>query len=175
MITSRSVGETAEPKRDAGDRHAPFRRYADALPVVLQAGDSYHAIIEAKNILGDRLTGWKFIPSFYVIRRANDSYDVIQVDRIVKGDGFVTRVIRRRSGVPSDALVAETASVLLEFSQRYEDETGYEFEWEALEMDAASGNDPQCEMMAHWNGLSATPEASEMGCDFEFRWASGQY
>jgi len=170
MTNDRKAGKPSEPKRDAGCRHS------DALPITLNAGDRYHRVIEARNILGDRLTGSQSISAFFVIERCDGSRcDVYRMDRTARGGDSITRVTLKRHGVPLERVETETASVLLEFSTWYEDETGYEFEWDNLELEDAFGDDIQAEMLAHWNGIGAMPEvASEMTWDFDLPRASGR-
>ena len=95
MTHDRKASKPSESDRDAGNR------CSDALPIILDAGDRYHQVIEADKILYDRLTGSQFIVAFFVIERCDgSSYDVFQLDRTVTVSSSPTVFDMRKTWTP---------------------------------------------------------------------------
>lgn len=126
-------------------------------------GDRFHGILCSHPVRFDDQTKAEVILSFFVIRRADGTCTICNVNRTYDAKGnCVTRSVQGKEGIPADKIGNEIRELREAFSKGVEAGSGRRLEWDWLDLTKIEGVHQQVAAIAAWGRVDVKGEFSGM-------------
>lgn len=129
------------------------------IPFVLNAGDRFDLIVTSENIPYESAPDTETVITFFVIARADDSFDIIQILKTFKADVCVSRMVNKKPNLSADRLTMEVANIEGIFSKGVKDATGFIIKWHRLDLSKIQGRTAQVSAISTWGRVGITVES----------------
>jgi hypothetical protein len=136
------------PKRHAHD--------AGGAAFLMSADDRFHLIIVSDGVRYEADDDAETVITFFVIRRADGAFDVVNVNKTFRGKQCVSRTVQGKKGIPTDRIDDEVADIEKVFARGIEDATGYRMKWNRLDLSEIKGVQAQAAAIAAWGRLGVS-------------------
>ena len=115
---------------------------------VMDAGDRFHRIIVSDGVRYEVDGDAETVVTFFVIRRASGTFDIVNVNKIFQGKECVSRTVQAKNGVPAGRIAEEIDRVRIGFALGIEKATGHKLRWHELDLSKVEGRDAQATAIA---------------------------
>jgi hypothetical protein len=127
-------------------------------PFVLNDGDSFFQIIASETIPYAVSPECESIITFFVVARADQTFEIIQIMKTFKGTECISRVVQKKPGISAARINKEIADIEGIFSKAIEAATGYKIKWQRLDLSGIEGRHDQVAAIAAWGRVGVTVE-----------------
>ena len=144
-------------KRKAPEESAAF---------IMEASDRFHGILCSRPVMFDDKAKAEVILTFFVIRRADSTYTICNVNRTYDAKGnCVTRSVQGKEGIPADRIEQEIRGIRETFSRGVEAGSGRKLEWDYLNLSDVVGMKEQALRIHEWGrvGVSIAADIPAIG------------
>ena len=137
-----------KPKRKRPEGGAAF---------VMGDGDRFHGILCSRPVRFDDETKAEMILTFFVIRRANGTFTICNVNRTYDAKGnCVTRGVQGKEDIPADRIEQELRGIRETFSKGVEKGSGRKLEWDWLDLSEVTGMAEQVVHIKAWGRVTSS-------------------
>lgn len=133
---------------------------------VMEAGDRFHGILCSRPVMFDDKAKAEMILAFYMIRRADSTYTICNVNRTYDSKGVcVTRSVQGKDDIPAARIEAEIRGIRETFSMGVEAGSGRKLEWDYLDLSGITGMKEQALRIHEWGrvGVSIAADMPAIG------------
>ena len=125
----------------------------------LTSGDRFHRIIVSDGVKYEVAPGFETVITFFIIRRAKGTYDIINVTKTFKEETCVSRAVQTKVGIPSTRISDEIDAVRIQFALGIEKATGLKLKWHELDLSGVDNPVEQVERIRVLGWVSAISQA----------------
>jgi hypothetical protein len=120
---------------------------------VLESDDRFYKIISSGDIHFETEPGTVSVITFFVIRRKHGTFDVFIVHKIFEPSGEIRKSVQSKVNIGQKRIDAEVTKIRDVFGLGVTTATGYQIEWNELDLSQVSDRDEQIRRMQAWGGL----------------------
>ncbi len=117
----------------------------------MEANDRFHSILVSDGVRYETAPDHETVLTFFVIRRANGLFEIVNVMKTFKGDICTLRNVQTKSDIPAHEIGMEVAMVVSEFGDSIREETGYQMRWHRLDLMNVESMQEQVRLIKDWN------------------------
>ena len=118
---------------------------------VMAGGDRFHSIIVSDPIRFEVQPDTETIITYFVIRRAIGTFDIVNVLKTFQGDKCVSRNVQTKAGISAKAVGSEIDDIRINFALSIQKETGLALTWNTLDLSGVEGMKEQVLRIKAWN------------------------
>jgi hypothetical protein len=127
---------------------------------VMSSGDRFHGILCSHPVCFDDKSKAEMILTFFVIRRADGTFTICNVNRTYDSKGkCVTRTVQGKVGIAADRIDDEVSALREVFTKGVEQGSGVKMEWDWLDLSAVTDMAGQVALIKEWGRVGARTEA----------------
>lgn len=132
----------------------------DEATFTIEAGDRLHSILCSHPVCFDDKSKAEMILTFFVIRRANGTFTICNVNRTYDAGGkCVTRTVQGKDGILASRIDDEVRAIRETFSRGVEQASGRRLEWDWLDLSAVTDMAGQVARIKEWGRVGAWTDA----------------
>lgn len=140
------------------------RNPEDEAAFVMRDGDRFHRILVSEGVRYEDDPDAETVVTFFVVRRADGTHDVFNVNKTFRGPDCVSRTIQAKRGIPADRIADEVEAIERTFSKGIQAATGYRIKWHSLDLGRVEGVQAQVAAIAHWGRVGVKVDAGGSIC-----------
>ena len=142
---------------------APNKPDPEEAAFVMKTGDLFHQIFVSDGVKFEVAPSFETVITFFVIRRAAGTFEVVNITKTFNGDKCVSRNVQIKAGIPAKRIDREVADVSAVFAAGIEKATGYRIQWQRLDLSAISDYAAQITAIAAWGRVGVSADGQEFG------------
>lgn len=120
---------------------------------VLTGSDRFHSLLVSDSVRFE-MSEWETVITFFVIRRTNGKYSIVNVIKTFEGDRCVSRRVNAKE-VPGNDLVKEIAGIRDTFTAGVEAGSGKKLVWHELDLSQSTDIREQVKRIQAWGRVGA--------------------
>lgn len=117
---------------------------------VMEADDRFHSILVSDGVRYETAPDHETVLTFFVIRRANGLYEIVNVMKTFKGDKCTLRNVQTKANIPARSIAMEVAMVVSTFGDSIKEETGFQMNWHRLDLMNVESMQEQVRLVKDW-------------------------
>lgn len=92
----------------------------------MEPDDRFHSILVSDGVRYETDPDHETVLTFFVIRRANGLYDIVNVMKTFKGSKCTLRNVQTKADIPAHSIAMEVAMVVSTFGDSIKEEIGFQ-------------------------------------------------
>jgi hypothetical protein len=120
---------------------------------VLESDDRFYKIISSGDILFESAPGTVAVITFFVIRRQRGVFDIYIVHKTFEKSGEVLKSVQSKENIGQQQIDAEVTKIRDVFGLGVTVKTGYQINWNELDLSGVADRDEQIRRIKAWGGL----------------------
>lgn len=141
----------------AKPRHpTPLQDSAPAF--TMEADDRFHSILVSNGVRYETAPDHETVLTFFVIRRANGLFEIVNVMKTFKADKYTLRNVQTKADIPAHAIAREVAMVVSTLGDSIREETGFQMRWHRLDLMNVESMQEQVRLIKDWNRVGVWAE-----------------
>ena len=124
----------------------------------MEADDRFHSILVSDGVRYETAPDTETILTFFVIRRGNGLYDIVNVMKTFKGSKCTLRNVQTKADIPASAIAQDVNAVVSAFGGAIEKSTGYKLIWHRLDLMNVEAMQEQVMLVKDWGRVGVRTE-----------------
>ena len=125
---------------------------------VMESDDRFHSILVSDGVRYETDPDHETILTFFVIRRANGLFEIVNVMKTFKGSKCTLRNVQTKADIPAHAIAMEVAMVVSTFGDSIREETGFQMRWHRLDLMNVESMQEQVRLVKDWGRVGVKAE-----------------
>jgi hypothetical protein len=128
----------------------------DELAFIMEADDRFHSITVSDGVRYESAPDHETILTFFAIKRAGGTFEVVQVMKTFKGNEVVTRNVQTKGNIEPSKIDDEVSAIVTEFGKAIKVITGYQLKWHRLNLSNIIDFVEQVRVIREWGRVGVT-------------------
>ena len=124
----------------------------------MEADDRFHSILVSDGVRYETAPDTETVLTFFVIRRANGLYEIVNVMKTFRGSKCTLRNVQTKADIPVHAIAREVAMVVSTFGDAIREKTGYQMRWHRLDLMNVESREEQVRLVKEWGRVGVWAE-----------------
>ena len=124
----------------------------------MEADDRFHSILASDGVRYETAPDHETVLTFFIIRRANGLYEIVNVMKTFRGDKCALRNVQTKMDIPAHAVAREVYAVVSAFGGAIEKATGYRLTWHRLDLMNVESMREQVRLVKDWGRVGVWAE-----------------
>jgi len=118
---------------------------------IMGDGDRFHSIIVSDTVRFDTITSAEAVITFFAIRRANGSYEIVNVNKTYANNKCISRNVHEKTGISAETVGDEINNLCTNVSVGVKQGTGITLKWHTLDLSGIEDIKEQISRIRAWN------------------------
>lgn len=137
------------PQKDSSKSNPAF---------VLEENDRFHSILVTDGVRYSAAPDHETVLTFFVIRRSNGLFDIVNVMKTFKGNEVTLRNVQTKLRITADDIEKEVNSLIPMFGGAIEAASGVKLEWHRLNLNNVESRKQQVKLIKDWGRVGVWAE-----------------
>ena len=124
----------------------------------MEANDRLHSILVSDGVRYETDPDAETVLTFFAIRRANGTHDIVNVMKTFKGSKCTLRNVQTKADIPASAIAKEVAMVVSTFGHSIKEKTGFRMTWHRLDLANVPSMQEQVRLVKDWGRVGVWVE-----------------
>lgn len=125
---------------------------------VMESDDRFYSVLVSGGVRYETAPDHETVLTFFVIRRANGLYEIVNVMKTFKGSKCTLRNVQTKADIPAHAIAREIAMVVSTFGDSIKERTGFQMRWHRLDLMNVESMQEQVRLIKEWNRVGVCAE-----------------